>query len=270
MILVNETRERIKQEAQGEAATMIQQIKAAQKDVKAIIEALSKHLVTEMQIMRDRFLPSLENLSAEIAEGGATIKKEQATLKVVEEELKALAPYAPTSDVKGNGHRESLELEKNLKSEFATMAVASGQAGEKTIPFDFADKSAASLSSSEAVALFEGEIEIAILPPVDMAQFIQVRRNLLHTQHLKILRTASSWNQGTVINVFADKPLPLVSMLMEMPAVKRVELWAGREEADGDFPWDLALEPKPDSYQRKRVLVTLEKEPGPSKSSISS
>jgi hypothetical protein len=77
-----------------------------------------------------------------------------------------------------------------------------------------------------------------------------------------MLRTSGSWNEGSVITVNVDKPLPLASMLMDIPEVERVELWTGEEGAGGDFPWDLALESKPGSYPKKRILVTLKKEMG--------
>ncbi len=270
-----EQADRIKQEAESGAANLIEKAEAAQKEavqviekaevtqkgVNAIIEALRKQILSDMDIIRDKFLPSLENLSAEIAGGENAIKgKEQALLQVAEE-LGATASCAPISDIKGNGHRETLEAEVNLKSEFATMAAASGQAVENAIPTDFVDESVKLPPFSDASATFEGEVEIAILPPVDMAQLIQLRRNLLDTPYLKILRTAGSWNEGTVITVVVDEPVPLVSMLMEMPEVEKVELWAGREGSDGDFRWDLAFELKP-GCQRKRVLVTLKKELG--------
>jgi len=47
---------------------------------------------------------------------------------------------------------------------------------------------------------------------------------------------------------------------MKISAVEKVELWAGEEVADGNFPWNPSLESKAASCQRKRVLVTLKKE----------
>ena len=245
---------------QKEAAQVIEKAEVAQKGVNAIIEALRKQILNDIEIIRNNFLPSLDNLSAKIAEVGVPINGDEKTILQVAEELGALS-CGPISDIKGNGHSESPEVD-NLKSEFATMAAASGQAVDNDIPIDFIDKSVTLPPLPEVSTPFEGEIEIAILAPVDMARLIQFRRNLLDTSHLKVLRTAGSWNEGSVITVAVDKPLPLVGVLMEMPEVQSAELWVDEEGAGGDFPWDLTLELKSGSSPRKRILVTLKKELG--------
>jgi hypothetical protein len=209
MIQDIEAGDMMKQEAQIEAAMTMQQAEAVWQEMNAVVGALRKQMVAYVAIMRDRFLPSLENLGAGIAEGETIIKDDQDMLKIVEEGLGA---------------------------------------------------SAASYALSDTSDLFEGEVVIAILPPVDMAQLIRLRRNLLGTSYLKILRTAGACNEGTLITVVADEPLPLTSMLVKMPEVEKAELRVGEEEADGDFPWDLAFEPESGNRQRKMVLVTLKKE----------
>jgi len=37
---------------------------------------------------------------------------------------------------------------------------------------------------------------------------------------MKILRTTGSWDRGTTITVVADKPIPLISKILEIPDVE--------------------------------------------------
>jgi len=202
----------------------------------------------------DRLLPHLGNLIAVIGATGEEM--EQARLGAVEEnELKTLSLSIPISEVGNNGAKESLEVQEDLESEFATMGVNKSQTAEEGST-DSADKLATPYFTLNDSAPIEGEVWIIVSPPVDMAQLIRFRRDLQDVSHLKILRTSGSWNGGSVITILLDRPLPLISLLKEMPEVENAELWTVEKEwADGNLPWESVLEPKPGSWQEKIVVT---------------
>jgi len=288
----NELTEQIKQEAQSQAAKVVEEaeekareivnevqrqaetasqekatriLEQAGQEATAIIETAKRQVSTEIEDFIGRFHSRLQNLITEIG----TVKEamEQARVQAVEEDEPEILPLSVSvsevSNISDNGEKgenESPETERALESEFTLMLTGKNQVMEEATAVDSADKSATLSPPQDNSSLFEGEIEIAMPPPVNMAQLIRFRRNLQDISHLKILRTTGSWKEGSVITALMDRPLPLISVLTEMPEVKKAEMWADREAADGDSPWGSSLEVGPESWQENRIVVTLKEE----------
>ena len=67
---------------------------------------------------------------------------------------------------------------------------------------------------------YEGEIELVLTPPIDLAVMSEIHSQLQTIPEVKILRTVGSWDKGTTITLLLEKPLPLVDMLTKIPAVE--------------------------------------------------
>jgi hypothetical protein len=75
-------------------------------------------------------------------------------------------------------------------------------------------------TKEERSALYSGEVELALAPPLDAAVMSRLHSLLLGNPELKILRTVGSWERGTTITVFLDRALPLVGVLTEIPEIR--------------------------------------------------
>ena len=131
---------------------------------------------------------------------------------------------------------------------------------EKSIPDNFVNLSLTLpllLGNSE---LIDEELEIAVPPPIDMAKWIQLRKNLLYTLNLTILYTAGSWRTGALIVVGMNQKTPLLNMLTQITEAEKAESRFGNKWAVGDYYWDFALPQNSSSHQRRRIYLTLKEE----------
>lgn len=207
--------------------------------------------VKKLTIANDRLLFYFKNLIAE-----TRILEEEIEQAVIEELQETSRLSLSISEVGNNGHKESLEGEIDCKSQLVSTGTSHEEMLEETI--ESSDKSAVPIALSEDYPLFEGEIEIIIAPPVDMAKLVRLRRNLQNVVHLKILRTDGCWTGANVFTAFADRPLPIISILMGIPEVKKANLWNTMgEESDDSSPWGLALEGKLGNWVVQKVIVWL-------------
>jgi hypothetical protein len=148
----------------------------------------------------------------------------------------------------------------DIDYQFAQLIDDRQETDEELVAVGSEAESAESLSLRDDTPLFTGEIEIAMPPPVDMAQLIRFRRILQSIRNLKVLRTTGSWNEGSIITSLIDKPLPLLDLLQTMPEVEKAEVLYPEESEDNTYPWGTAFEEKPDNWQGQRIVVTLQEE----------
>lgn len=95
-------------------------------------------------------------------------------------------------------------------------------------------------TDEERNALYSGEVELALVPPLNAAVVSQLHSMLLSNPELKILRTVGSWERGTTITVFLDRALPLVGVLTEIPEV-RLSSQAKAEGRGGVFAGRISI-----------------------------
>ena len=67
---------------------------------------------------------------------------------------------------------------------------------------------------------YAGEVELVLSPPVDFAQVSKLYGHLQNLPEVRVLHTAGSWDEGTVVTVSLDRPGPLLSQLAAMPFLK--------------------------------------------------
>ena len=70
--------------------------------------------------------------------------------------------------------------------------------------------------------LYEGMVKLVIASPVDYEQMRKWEEYLHQVQNLHLVLVGSSVEEGTKVVISAEKPIPLISILREMPLVEQV------------------------------------------------
>jgi hypothetical protein len=138
-------------------------------------------------------------------------------------------------------------------TQFEVKAIESDQVAPPAPPEATAAAETVSASEKELV-LYQGELELAIPPPVDAAELLQFERGLQNFLPLKILGTDGEPSKGCLIIIFLSEPQPLVHSLKQIPEVKDIV-------EDLDIPSEVkgTLIPRFKNKHRKRIWVTIGK-----------
>ena len=95
----------------------------------------------------------------------------------------------------------------------------------------------------ESPALYQGAVELEIMPPISLAGILQLHRHLASTPEIKTLYVKGTANKGIIIRLFLRSPAPLLDVLEALPEVGRVSdkgkvtdriksaLWKGSESS---------------------------------------
>lgn len=140
------------------------------------------------------------------------------------------------------------EVEQDIQPEMETTELE--QAMQPMLP----EAMQAMEEGGEESSLYQGELELAILPPVDEDGLLQFERGLLESFQLKILSTDGSPSKGSLIIVQIGEPQSFLQGLKQMPEVEEaVEELGTSSQVTGVPPWRFR------SKQERRILVTLSK-----------
>ena len=108
-------------------------------------------------------------------------------------------------------------------------------------------------TGQEEFTHYQGEVELAILPPVDAMKLLQFERNLVNSFDLKLVSIDGAQSKGVLITVLLNEPQPLLRALRQMPEVE--------EAKDGQTPIPSQISEVPPwrfrSNQGERIWVTL-------------
>lgn len=96
----------------------------------------------------------------------------------------------------------------------------SEQPAPEEIPGRREETKSTRLKPTDSQTLYVGEVELAIAVPVELKMVSKFYNYLQTISDIKILRTTGSWDRGTTITVVADKPIPLISKISEVPDVE--------------------------------------------------
>ncbi len=96
----------------------------------------------------------------------------------------------------------------------------SEQPAPEEIPGRREETKSTRLKPADSQPLYVGEVELAIAVPVELKMVSKFYNYLQTISDIKILRTTGSWDRGTTITVVADKPIPLISKISEVPDVE--------------------------------------------------
>ena len=73
-------------------------------------------------------------------------------------------------------------------------------------------------------ATYEGDVQLVLLPPVGFKQVRQFAERLEGVKDLKVVWIGGLVDEGVIIGISAQKPVPLVRILSEMPVVEKVDV----------------------------------------------
>jgi len=110
------------------------------------------------------------------------------------------------------------------------------------------------LKPRESQTLYVGEIELAIAIPVELRAVSKFYNYLQTIPDVKILRTTGSWDRGTTITVVADKPVPLISTISEIPGV---EVISELSQQDSSVKGTLSSRRREGGKGVKKIKLTL-------------
>lgn len=112
----------------------------------------------------------------------------------------------------------------------------------------------AETTGEKELALYQGELELAIPPPVDATELLQFERRLRNSLPLRILGTDGEPSKGCLIIIFLSEPQPLIHSLKQIPEVKDIV-----EELNIPSEVKGTLIPHFKNKHRKRIWVTIGK-----------
>ena len=118
-------------------------------------------------------------------------------------------------EAKEKAKREAEEAKEKAKKE-AEEARRAKEAEAK------AKREAEEAKEKASTELYKGMVKLAIVSPVDYDQVRELEEYLRQVQDLRLVLVRGSVEEGTKIIVSAEKPIPLVSVLREMPPVEQV------------------------------------------------
>jgi len=151
-----------------------------------------------------------------------------------------------SSGQQAEGKADSIltEVRQDTKPELKTT-----EPEQVTLPVPEATKAGA---GKKEPTLYQGEVELAILPPSDATGLIQFQRTLRDSFQLKIVRTDGSPSKGSLITVLLNEPQPLLQGLKQVPKVKEAV-----EEIDTSAQAKETLPSLFKNNQGRRIWVTL-------------
>lgn len=148
-----------------------------------------------------------------------------------------------TREVRGQAQAEVVELTEQPQGEVAAPEAPSGPA-----------VAAPPVAKYVHPDLYSGEVELVLAPPVDIGRLSLLHERLQGIPSLRVLRTAGSWDEGTVITILLENPMPVLSMLKAIPMVVATPV-----PPEGGGLLKTAVGPLADRGKRRdRIAITFE------------
>lgn len=201
--IVASIKEKAKAEAEEEAVRIIARAAEEVQEMKREIEAVAGRELGETTVVAtgEAGPPDVEVKSEAIpeAEEGVIKVEESAQLQgeVAEEKVEEVAqPQEETTAPEPVAVTAEESLEKDV--------LAEGPSGEETEP---------KLLEQDIKAPYIGEVELAIVKPVNPKVVSKLYNYLQVTPEIKFVHTSGSWDRGTSITITLDKPIPLINTL---------------------------------------------------------
>lgn len=77
---------------------------------------------------------------------------------------------------------------------------------------------------------FDGKIEVRLMPPVHVVSLLNLTKQLRDTPGIRILQSCGTWNEGVLMTLSLDQPLPLLDILRQNPALSDAKVVDAQEE----------------------------------------
>jgi len=94
--------------------------------------------------------------------------------------------------------------------------------------------------AGESLALYQGNVELVLAPPVAAGQLVKLGRQLKHFNYIKVVGLDGSLKQGIRMRLFLQKRIPLLKVLKAMPEVETASGGLGKTQ---ESPMPVATEP---------------------------
>ena len=214
-----------------------QQVRQIRQYYQGAIQALSREQIALQELEAARRTVNVEAVPG--AEVG--LKSAESSRSVAEFARKLTQLFGDSSPDKSREERiDSTSVQAEMKNETAKQQTQPNNE-EKT-------------KENEDLDLYDGTIELAMLPPVSLQQMLQVHQYLRHMQQVKVLNLGGSVDKGITIRVYLETPVPLLKILRDLPDVERVS-------AESAEPESIIPARQGESPKVRRVVVTMKKPP---------
>ena len=172
--------------------------------------AEAERIITEAKQIAERSAQEKVSIAQQQAQGIIKAAEEQANRIIAEARQKAEAPSKPLSEgeLKETSETGPQKSHSNPGGVEVRQAVPpSGQEGR--------DKEKSS-------ALYDGNVELVIPPPIAPDRLLKLGRQLRHTPQIRVLSLKGSLVQGVRIKLFLRARIPLLNILKSIPEVEKV------------------------------------------------
>jgi len=182
----------------------------AQQQVELLLGEKARSIQIELkdtaQLLYRQFLAQLENLQQQVTAFEAEF--EHILSKTIEQE-KNITPNADLG--------VSAQPADSILAEAMAQVYTVDQRGNSEL-----EKMVPALAGNDEVADCEGEVELEILPPVDIKQIMGIMRYLDSLTEVETTELIPVADRPSII-VFLREPVPLIAMLRMLPEVGQIE-----------------------------------------------
>jgi len=182
----------------------------AQQQVELLLGEKARSIQIELkdtaQLLYRQFLAQLENLQQQVTAFEAEF--EHILSKTIEQEKNV----TPNADL-----RVSTQPADSILAEAMAQVYTVDQRGNSEL-----EKMVPALAGNDEVADCEGEVELEILPPVDIKQIMGIMRYLDSLTEVETTELIPVADRPSII-VFLREPVPLIAMLRMLPEVGQIE-----------------------------------------------
>ncbi len=165
---------------------------------------------------------------AERAKGRARLVRGQRAEREAKEkakkeaELEAKEKAKKEAEEKAKKEAKRAEERARKEAELAAKERAKREAEEAKEAKRAEEKAKEAVEPAVGAGLYEGVMELTIVPPIDLGQMENLEKDLRQVENLRLVLVGGSVDEGNKIVISAEKPIPLLRILGEMPAVEQV------------------------------------------------
>jgi len=203
-----ETEEKAKREAQL----------AAKEQAKREAEETRKTREAEEKAKKEAQLAAKEQAKREAEE----TRKARETEEKAKREAQLAAKEQAKREAEEAGKAREAEEKAKREAQLAAKEQAKREAEEAGKAREAEEKAKREGKEIVGAELYEGEVTLTIVSPVDFRQIRKLQEYLYQVQDLRLVLISGSVDKGTSIVVSVVKPIPLINILREMPPIEQV------------------------------------------------
>ena len=201
--IVASIKEKAKAEAEEEAVRIIARAAEEVEEMKREIEAVAGRELGETTLVA----------TGEAGTTGVEVKPETIP-EAGEEAIKVEEPAQLQGEVAEEKVEEATQPQEETTASEPVALAAEPSLEESVVEERPGEEEAEpELLEQDIKAPYTGEVELAIVKPVNPKVVSKLYNYLQVTPEIKFVRTSGSWDRGTSITITLDKPIPLINTL---------------------------------------------------------